>query len=173
VCWSGVERKQETIRLLSNLSLPGSAGPVLDVPLAWSPLELKASNAELFQYCRFIPPLLALHAPTGIVQSSAFRCLATFGEDPTKLRNALIRIALASNTPSATAVVQSMLALASLHRDNVHLQAVELKITALNALISAFKGNIGTIEATQHVAAGMLLCSYEVSIAPDRRAAAL
>lgn len=74
----------------------------------------------------------------------------------------LIRIALAGETTSATAVHQSLLAFSALHRHDVHSQATELKISAIRALTVASKSEIGTTEAIQHVAAGMLLCSYEV-----------
>ena len=78
--------------------------------------------------------------------------------------NVLIRIALAGKSPSAAAVRQSLLALSSLHRYGVQTQAVELKISALNALAVASKSDITSQEAVQHVAAGMLLCSFEVNI---------
>lgn len=76
----------------------------------------------------------------------------------------LARLALAEDTPSAVAVLYSLLALSSLHRYGVQTQAAELKILALRALAAASKGDINSKEAIQHVAAGMLLCSFEVSI---------
>ncbi len=75
-----------------------------------------------------------------------------------------MRIALAGNNPSATAVLQSLLALSSLHRYGVQTQALELKISGLKALATASKSNLGSKEVIQHVAAGMLLCSFEVYI---------
>jgi hypothetical protein len=98
------------------------------------------------------------------VQYTASRSLATFGHKPIELANALVRVALASNTNSATAVLQSLLALSALHRYNVNSQAVELKISAINALSAASRSDISTTEAIQHIAAGMLLCSFEVNI---------
>ncbi len=45
-------------------------------------------------------------------------------------------------------------------------RAVQLKMSAIKALVmSAGSGALDTTEAAQHVAAGMLLCSFEVS--PD------
>lgn len=78
------------------------------------------------------------------------------------LGNVLLRIALTSDTTSSTALLQSLLALSSLHRHDVHLQAAELKIAALKSLGAVMGSDIGTKEAIQHVAAGMLLCSFEV-----------
>jgi len=76
--------------------------------------------------------------------------------------NVLIRMALPSNTPSAAAVFRALLALSSLHRYGLQSQAADLKISAIAALAAASKSNIGPKEAIQHVAAGMLLCSFEV-----------
>lgn len=75
----------------------------------------------------------------------------------------VIRVALASNTKSANTVLQSLLALSALRGQKIHAQAVELKISAIRALTAATGSEIGTTEAIQHVAAGMLLCSFEVS----------
>ncbi|KAK6957465.1 hypothetical protein Daesc_000251 [Daldinia eschscholtzii] len=100
--------------------------------------------------------------PVANVQYTASQSLAVFGHDPVDLGNLLIRISLASETTSAVAALQSLLALSSLHRHDVHSQAVELKISALKSLAAAAGSHFGTTEAAQHVAAGMLLCSFEV-----------
>lgn len=76
--------------------------------------------------------------------------------------NILIRMALVNNSPSTAAVLRSLLALSSLHRSGLQSQAAELKIAALNALSVASNREISAMETIQHVAAGMLLCSYEV-----------
>lgn len=99
---------------------------------------------------------------TDVVQHTASRALAIFGHDPAELGNVLIRIALASNTTSAIAVRKSLLAFSALHRHGLHKQAVEDKISAIKALSTIVGTNMGTLEAIQHVAAGMLLCSIEV-----------
>lgn len=105
------------------------------------------------------------------VQHTASKSLAIFGHDPRELGVALIRIALANCgtyiTNSATAVIKSLLAFSALHGQNVHAQAVELKISALGALTAATGSDIGTTEAIQHVAAGMLLCSFEARPSSD------
>jgi hypothetical protein len=77
-----------------------------------------------------------------------------------------MHVALESNTPSSAAVLRSLLALSSLHRYGVQSQAMELKISSLKALAiaSASEGSFGAKEVMQHVAAGMLLCSFEVTL---------
>ncbi|KAK0671280.1 fungal-specific transcription factor domain-containing protein [Cercophora samala] len=120
--------------------------PTLEPPLAWNPAVIKADDQDLLEH----------------FQKSASKSLAIFGHDSFELGNALIRIALANTSASATAVLQCLLAFSALHRDDVHSQAFELKITALQALGAASSITpIGTTEAIQHVAAGMLLCSFE------------
>ncbi|KAJ5379882.1 uncharacterized protein N7496_002310 [Penicillium cataractarum] len=74
----------------------------------------------------------------------------------------LIRMAVVNNTPSSAAVLRSLLAVASLHRSGLQTQAAELKIAALKALGAASNREIETMETLQHVAAGMLLCSFEI-----------
>ncbi|KAK0736397.1 fungal-specific transcription factor domain-containing protein [Apiosordaria backusii] len=93
--------------------------------------------------------------PQGLLRYLAMMALSYLG-------NALIRVALANTSASATAVLQCLLAFSALRRHDVHSQAFELKITALQALAAASATTlIGTTEAIQHVAAGMLLCSFE------------
>jgi hypothetical protein len=89
--------------------------------------------------------------------------------DPRGLGTAVVRIALAPNTRSVAAVFQSLLALSSLHRDGPQPHALTLKVSALRALAAAASStNLGTgEEVIQHVAAGMLLCSFEVKTPPQ------
>ncbi|OQE43619.1 hypothetical protein PENCOP_c003G02066 [Penicillium coprophilum] len=115
-------------------------------PMPWNPFKLDVTENCLFQY----------------FQSNASSSLSTFGHDPTNIGNMLIRMALVNNTPSSAAVLRSLLALSSLHRSGLQTQAAELKIAALKALGAASNREIGTMEAIQHVAAGMLLCSFEI-----------
>jgi hypothetical protein len=76
-----------------------------------------------------------------------------------------MRIAAASSTPSASAVLNGLLALSSLHRHGVQTQAFRLKIATIKALaVAAAKATLTAREVIQHAAAGMLLCSFEVGI---------
>ena len=77
-----------------------------------------------------------------------------------------MRAARSNSSDSATAVLRSLLALASLHRYGIQSQAMGLKISSLNALAAASdsKSSLGVMEVIQHVATGMLLCSFEVSM---------
>lgn len=97
-----------------------------------------------------------------IVQCTASRSLTTFGHDPATVGDLLVRMAFTDNSPSSSAVLQSLLALASVHLYGLQDQAGELKLSALKALGDASSLPIGSAEAMQHVAAGMLLCSVEV-----------
>ncbi|KAI8965609.1 fungal-specific transcription factor domain-containing protein [Daldinia sp. FL1419] len=118
----------------------------ISIPLSWNPLRLKFSDPSLFEY----------------FQSTASQSLPILGHDPVGLGNTIIRIALGADTTSATAALQSLLAFSSLHRHDVHSQAVEFKISAIKSLSAAAKGQLSLTEAIQHVVAGMLLCSFEV-----------
>ncbi|KAI9036247.1 uncharacterized protein KD926_002156 [Aspergillus affinis] len=119
---------------------------VLQAPVPFNPFQLDVKNTYLFDYFR----------------CTASRSLTTFGHDPTSMGNLLIRMALANSSPSSAAVLRSLLALSSLHLHGLQGQAGELKLSALNALATASRTSIGPMETAQHVAAGMLLCSFEI-----------
>lgn len=59
-------------------------------------------------------------------------------------------------------MLQALLAFAALHRHDIYPQAVELKIAAIKTLRSASSDHMSAAEATRHVAAGMLLSSFEI-----------
>ncbi|KAK3291400.1 fungal-specific transcription factor domain-containing protein [Chaetomium fimeti] len=131
---------------LSHLEPNVRVPPAWDIRAAWNPADMQAGDQDLIQYFQLV----------------ASKSLATFGRDPTELGNAVIRIALASNTASSMALFRSLLALSSLHRHNDNPQAIDLKISALEALTATSGKYISTAEAIQHVATNMLLCSLEI-----------
>ncbi|KAI1812662.1 fungal-specific transcription factor domain-containing protein [Poronia punctata] len=123
-----------------------SARPSLQMPLSWNPFQLDVEDEELFRYF--------LH--------TASQSLAIHGYSPMDLGQVLVRMALMGSVDSSRAVRLSLLAFSSTHRHHVCTQAVELKISALEALAASSGDQITTEEAIQHVAAGMLLCSVEI-----------
>ncbi|KAK6860786.1 hypothetical protein PG995_004422 [Apiospora arundinis] len=120
----------------------------LQIPSTWNARILENAEQDLIEY----------------FQSVASRSLSTFGQDPVKLGQILLRIAFAGddNTSSRLAAQQSLLAFSSAHRHNVHSRGTEYKIAAIKALSDLSGREIGITEAVQHVAAGMLLCAYEM-----------
>ncbi|KAI0407918.1 fungal-specific transcription factor domain-containing protein [Xylaria palmicola] len=101
-------------------------------------------------------------------QSTAFSTLATLSVDVTRVRDMLVRMALTDPSISARAVLHAILALSSLHRDGPQLQAAQHKTAAVGALGASAKNGINTTaEAAQHVAANMLLCSFEIHMGTD------
>ena|SRR5690349_21221825 len=98
-----------------------------------------------------------------IVASTVFSSLALFDQDAVYFRDMLIQMALSSGTVPSRAVLFALLALSSYYRDGFQSQAVQFKLDAIRALAkSTENGILGTTEAAQHVATGMLLCSFEV-----------
>lgn len=137
---------RKTSRAIQLHRIRQLAQPVLNPPVSWMPPSLSDQDKDLLQY--FI--------------SIASFSLPAFGQDASIIRPAIIRMALSGSTPSATAVLKSALALASLYRDGPQNRAAVLKISALRALSTSANTNIGSAECIQHVATGMLLCSFEV-----------
>jgi len=74
-----------------------------------------------------------------------------------------MRVALSEGAASA-AVLQSLLALSSLHRHGLQSRAARLKLSALSALAASAKAGVNAYEAIFHIAALMLLCCFEVRV---------
>ncbi|TGJ88111.1 hypothetical protein E0Z10_g691 [Xylaria hypoxylon] len=125
---------------------------ILPPPMPLKPLDLNAEELELLRY----------------FQSTAFSTLATFSTDLASFRDMLVCMALMNHTIPSRAVLHALLALSSLHRDGLQLQAAKHKTAAVGALgASAKDGLHSTTEAAQHVAANMLLCSFEIHMGTD------
>jgi len=101
-----------------------------------------------------------------LVHHTASRSLTTFGHNPQNVGSILLRVALFDDSTSAKAALRALLAFSSLHRYGIQFQAAELKISALNALVAASKYDLGAKETIQHIATGMLMCSFEVRACP-------
>lgn len=70
---------------------------------------------------------------------------------------------MADDSATTLAVFYALLAFASLRLYGLDTQAIQLKVSAIHfLLISARKGTLSLTEAAQHVAASMLLGSFEV-----------
>lgn len=128
----------------------------------WNPLDLGHGQMYLIDYCKFVMSQLT-SALMGLVQNTAHKCLRTWDHDPSDVGNIILRMALSNKTPSSAALLKSLLAISSLHRYGLHVEAANFRISALRALATASTGNLNKDEAKQHVAAGMLLYSLEVS----------
>ncbi|KAI0858796.1 fungal-specific transcription factor domain-containing protein [Xylaria cubensis] len=100
-------------------------------------------------------------------QHHASRFLATFGYDTEYACGMLMRMALADDGPSATAVLKSLLAFSYLHCYGHQAQVLKLKITAVRALTSASRSLIGAKEGVRHIGATMILCSIQTSISDE------
>ncbi|KAJ0414191.1 hypothetical protein BJY00DRAFT_295510 [Aspergillus carlsbadensis] len=118
----------------------------IKIPVPFTALTYTDTDAQLLAY----------------FESTASQSLAILSHSPKDLGRTLLRMALANTSPSSTAVLHSLLALSSVHRYGLQAQCFELKISAIKALGEASHSTIGPAEALQHVAAGMLLCSFEI-----------
>lgn len=72
-------------------------------------------------------------------------------------------MALSNDSPSATAILMSLLAFLSFYFYGHQVQVVEPKTSAVKALISTSRNLIGTKEGVMHIDATMMLCSIQVS----------
>lgn len=99
------------------------------------------------------------------VELEASQSLTTFGVDPKLLGELILRISQTDNSLASTAVVHSILGLASISRHGYNEQAMQLKIASLRTLARALETRDESLRVVHHIAAGMLLCSIEVPIA--------
>ncbi|KAI1325286.1 fungal-specific transcription factor domain-containing protein [Xylariaceae sp. FL0255] len=98
----------------------------------------------------------------------ASQFLAIFGCNSKYVGQMLMRMALIDDSPSATAILHSMLAISSLHCYGRQAQVGELKLSAIRALKqSSNNSSIGSKEWIRHIAAVMVLCSIEACTADE------
>ncbi|KAK1979392.1 fungal-specific transcription factor domain-containing protein [Colletotrichum cereale] len=96
-------------------------------------------------------------------QSAAYLSLATFTATNSQMRETLMRMARARDTTAGLALFSAMLAFSSLHRDGLHQQTAQLKISALQFLSASTRGGpLSSADAAQHAAALMLLGAFEI-----------
>lgn len=89
--------------------------------------------------------------------------------DGISLRSSISRLALSDSTDASSAVLQAMLAVASVHRDGHQVESFRLQGRALRALKSSVRKGVDDSEIVQHLAANLLLCMFEVgTLAPSR-----
>ncbi|KAI0869826.1 fungal-specific transcription factor domain-containing protein [Hypoxylon argillaceum] len=116
-------------------------------PKLWRQPRSEVPHTELIYYFR----------------DAAHTSLATFSPTTSHIRDVIMQMTFAHDTMSRRALFNAMLAFSSLHRSGLHRQAMLFKVAALEALsASAKEVSQGSVEATQHVAACMILCAFEI-----------
>jgi hypothetical protein len=97
--------------------------------------------------------------------TTVVRSLTLIRTDGHKLWELLFKLSFSDDSPASMAVLRAMLSLAYLYRHGHGNEALRLKVAALSSLGTAMKQNVtGTREIYQHVAVGMLLCAFEVTV---------
>ncbi|KAF5596090.1 hypothetical protein FPANT_4433 [Fusarium pseudoanthophilum] len=87
----------------------------------------------------------------------------TFGTTPAGIRDALMRMAMTNSSPSSSALLYALLAYSSLHHHGLSETALKFKVQALHLLSTSVEnGELSLVGASQHVAASMVLGSFEV-----------
>ncbi|KAG7405113.1 hypothetical protein Forpe1208_v014888 [Fusarium oxysporum f. sp. rapae] len=88
--------------------------------------------------------------------------LVTFSTTSAGIRDALMRMAMVDNSLSSSALLHAILAYSSLHHHGLGETALKFKVQALHLLsTSAEDGEFSLVNASQHVAASMLLGLFE------------
>ncbi|KAL5354873.1 hypothetical protein ACLOAV_000964 [Pseudogymnoascus australis] len=120
----------------------------LDPPIAlsWLPINIGYEERELLNH--FI--------------CTASSTLAIFEPDKNEFLGLLMRLALLDSSPSSVAVLQSALALSSLHRHGLQADVLQFKARSLRSLIISCNNSIESPTVVQHIAASMILCHLEV-----------
>lgn len=96
----------------------------------------------------------------GKVDSALSFGITTFNERP--LGGLLLCLARSNNCAASVAVQRALLAVSCLFQVGPGLQAEQLKLSAIYALRASAETGVSADNAPQHVAAGMLLCLFEV-----------
>lgn len=90
--------------------------------------------------------------------------LPAFGIDLERLRGVVARIAIVDDSAPSRAVLNSVLALAALYKFGNQRQASRFIAAALSSLRASVQKGIRLQQGLQHIVAGMLICSFEVSV---------
>lgn len=85
-----------------------------------------------------------------------------YGEDSSALLNTLIRMILSDSSRSTVCLMHSMLAVSSLYLHGLQAQSIKYHTAALQAMRETADIGLTGVEPCEHVAAAMLLGSYEV-----------
>ncbi|KFY80601.1 hypothetical protein V499_00572 [Pseudogymnoascus sp. VKM F-103] len=125
----------------------------LDPPMAlsWLPINLGYEERELLDH--FI--------------CTAPSTLAIFEPDKNEFLGLLVRLALLDSSPSSSAVLQSALALSSLHRHGLQADVFQFKARSLRTLITSYDHCLESQTVVQHIAACMILCHLEMLGMPN------
>lgn len=97
-----------------------------------------------------------------VVKSVAPACLMVYGEDSSALLSTLIRMVLSGSSRSTVCLMQSMLAVSSVYLHGLQAQSIKYHTAALRTMRAAVDHGLAGVEPCEHVAAAMLLGSYEV-----------
>ncbi|KAF2971404.1 hypothetical protein GQX73_g2135 [Xylaria multiplex] len=172
---SGVPESLGSSRACADIELVHTS--FFDMEMYYYLVELRAGNEGIQPDNLILPPPMPLRSADldaeelellRYFQSTAFSTLATFSVDLTGVRDMLVCMALMNHAIPSRAVLHALLALSSLHRDGLQLQAAKHKTAAVGALGASVKNGLNsTTEAAQHVAANMLLCSFEIHMGTD------
>ncbi|KAI1750036.1 fungal-specific transcription factor domain-containing protein [Xylaria castorea] len=140
----------QDIEFYRHLSSPGTLKALNPGPpnaKLWSQPQLEVTDMELIHYFR----------------DAAHQSLATFNPTMSHIRDTIIPMVFTNDTVSRRALLHALLAFSSLHLTGLHRKTMSLKVAALGALsASAKEVSHGLVEAAQHVAACMILCSFEI-----------
>ncbi|KAH7327722.1 fungal-specific transcription factor domain-containing protein [Stachybotrys elegans] len=95
---------------------------------------------------------------------AAYLSLTMMGQNNDYMRDLLLRMALYDTAPGR-ALLYAVLAMSSLHRSGPNQEAIQFKVAALQHLATSVKTTHQyCMEAAQHVATCMLLCTYEIML---------
>ncbi|KAH6605561.1 hypothetical protein Trco_004714 [Trichoderma cornu-damae] len=96
-------------------------------------------------------------------RDAAYHSLALLSLSTAHIRDLIMSMIFSRDTPSRRALFYALLAFSSLHRSGLHRKTMLFKVAALAALsASAKEASDGLAAAAQHIAACMILCSFEI-----------
>jgi hypothetical protein len=84
--------------------------------------------------------------------------LPMLGSDRPRISRILVQMALSNRSLSSKAVLRSLLALVSHYRGDDLAYAIRTKHVAIETLIYSSKPDMDVLTATEHIAAGIILC---------------
>ncbi|KAH8817329.1 fungal-specific transcription factor domain-containing protein [Xylogone sp. PMI_703] len=90
--------------------------------------------------------------------------MVPFNDRKDRFSDLLLRLCFFDESSSSRAVLRALLALSWVHRNGYHYKNNQLKLQAIADMRSSMSEHLGQTKVMQHIAAGMLLCSFEIFV---------
>lgn len=118
---------------------------------------------DLLRYCKYPAIIMISRLLKQPVETAVIAIFPVLQTTQSKLCQILLRMALEDESPSSKAMLNSIFALAAFIRDGNKSHTARYKLAALDYLMVSTEQGITCHTSIKHIAAGIILCIFEVT----------